>query len=291
MYLMRSIVNRADRNLLISVGIIIVIFVGGYASLVAYTGFTSPFSIVMSQSMQHDPDQSEIGSIDTGDIVIVMDPSKAEIQSYVDGTKSGYESFGDYGSVIIYNRGGNQNPVIHRAIIWLEYNPANDTWSAPSLQGYEGTWYYQYIDELGNVQINNSDWNNIRGTLYFEDITASEKDVRISLDNLQKKSGFLTLGDNPKTNLNFDQESSIIDHAIGYEDIWSIPVLEIPWLGTIKILVNGGENLEDVPNSLPSLIMLFVTVFGFLMLIDAVSLFRNKALLDERLSRMNRWKR
>lgn len=291
MYLMRSIVNRADKNLLISVGIIIVIFVGGYASLVAYTGFTSPFSIVMSQSMQHDPDQSEIGSIDTGDIVIVMDPSKAEIQSYVDGTKSGYESFGDYGSVIIYNRGGNQNPVIHRAIIWLEYNPANDTWSAPSLQGYEGTWYYQYIDELGNVQINNSDWNNIRGTLYFEDITASEKDVRISLDNLQKKSGFLTLGDNPKTNLNFDQESSIIDHAIGYEDIRSIPVLEIPWLGTIKILVNGGENLEDVPNSLPSLIMLFVTVFGFLMLIDAVSLFRNKALLDERLSRMNRWKR
>ena len=82
-------VNKADKNLLISVGIIIVIFVGGYASLVAYSGFSSPFSIVMSQSMQHDPHQSEIGCIDTGDIVIVQDPSKAEIQSYIGGTKSG----------------------------------------------------------------------------------------------------------------------------------------------------------------------------------------------------------
>ena len=89
--------NKADRNLLISIGVIIIVFVGGYASLVVYTGMTSPFSIVMSQSMQHDPDQSEIGSIDTGDIVIVRDPDKTQIQSYVEGTQSGYRSFGDYG--------------------------------------------------------------------------------------------------------------------------------------------------------------------------------------------------
>ena len=50
--------NKADRNLLISIGVIAVIFIGGYASLVAYTGFSTPFSIVMSQSMQHDPHQS-----------------------------------------------------------------------------------------------------------------------------------------------------------------------------------------------------------------------------------------
>ena len=284
-------VNKADKNLLISVGIIIVIFVGGYASLVAYSGFSSPFSIVMSQSMQHDPHQSEIGCIDTGDIVIVQDPSKAEIKSYIDGTKSGYQSFGDYGSVIIYNRGGNQNPVIHRAIIWLEYNPENDTWSAPSLQGYSGTWHYEYIDENGEIATNNSDYNNIRGTLYFDDITVSLKDVSISLDGLEKKSGFLTMGDNPETNTTFDQASSIIDHPIGYEDIRSVPVFEIPWLGTIKILVNGGQNLEDVPNSLPSLIMLFVTIFGFLMLIDATSLYRNKILLNDELRKIRQWKK
>ena len=248
--------NKADRNLLISIGVIAVIFIGGYASLVAYTGFSTPFSIVMSQSMQHDPHQSEIGSIDTGDIVIVMDPSKAEIQSYIDGTKSGYTSFGDYGSVIIYNRGDNQNPVIHRAIIWLEYNPVSDTWSAPS-----------------------------------EDITASGKDVHINLDNLEKKSGFLTMGDNPETNTTFDQTSSIIDHPIGYDDIRSVPVFEIPWLGTIKILLNGGRNLEDVPNSLPSLVMLFMTVFGLLFLIDALTLYRNRQALKEELRKSYQWKR
>ena len=283
--------NKADRNLLISIGVIAVIFIGGYASLVAYTGFSTPFSIVMSQSMQHDPHQSEIGSIDTGDIVIVMDPSKADIQSYIDGTKSGYTSFGDYGSVIIYNRGDNQNPVIHRAIIWLEYNPVNDTWSAPSLNGYDGSWYCQYFDESGNPHTNENDYNNLRGTLYFEDITASGKDVHINLDNLEKKSGFLTMGDNPETNTTFDQTSSIIDHPIGYDDIRSVPVFEIPWLGTIKILLNGGRNLEDVPNSLPSLVMLFMTVFGLLFLIDALTLYRNRQALREELRKSYQWKR
>lgn len=283
--------NRADRNLLISIGVIVVIFVGGYASLVAYTGYSSPFSIVMSQSMQHDPHESEIGSIDTGDIVIVVDPSKADIQSYIDGTKNGYTSFGDYGSVIIYNRGNNLNPVIHRAIIWLEYNSGSDTWSAPSLNGYDGTWYCQYYDEAGNLHTNENDYNNLRGTLYFEDITVAGKDVHINLDNLEKKSGFLTMGDNPETNLTFDQSSSIIDHAIAYEDIRSVPVFEIPWLGTIKILINGGQNLEDVPNSLPSLVMLFVTVFGFLFLVDAFTLYRNRTALKEKLRKMDQWKR
>ena len=68
-------------------------------------------------------------------------------------------------------------------------------------------------------------------------------------------------------------------------------MFEIPWLGTIKILVNGGQNLEDVPNSLPSLIMLFVTIFGFLMLIDATSLYRNKILLNDELRRIRQWKK
>ena len=161
--------------------------------------------------------------------------------------------------------------------------------SEPS--GYSGTWHYEYIDENGEIATNNSDYNNIRGTLYFDDITVSLKHVSISLDGLEKKSGFLTMGDNPETNTTFDQTSSIIDHPIGYEDIRSVPVFEIPWLGTIKILVNGGQNLEDVPNSLPSLIMLFVTIFGFLMLIDATSLYRNKILLNDELRRIRQWKK
>lgn len=279
-------VNKSDRNLLISVGVIVVIIVGGYASLVAYTGFTTPFSIIMSQSMQHDPHQSDIGSIDTGDIVLVMDPEKTELYSYVEGTQNGYKSFGDYGSVIIYDRGTNQNPVIHRAIVWLEYNAESDTWSAPSLANYNGAWYC--IPNDGSKPSNN--WNDLRGTIYFEGITVSEKNVSVNLDNLEKSSGYLTMGDNPSTNLSFDQPG-IVNHAIGMDDIESIPIMEIPWLGTIKIMMLGGDNLEDVPNSLPSLIMTFVTIFGFLILIDSFSLYKNRSYLVEKLREVRQWKR
>lgn len=282
----RGTVNKADRNLLISVGVIVIVIVGGYASLVAYTGFTTPFSIIMSQSMQHDPHQSDIGSIDTGDIVLVMDPDKTEIYSYVEGTQNGYQSFGDYGSVIIYDRGTNQNPVIHRAIVWLEYNAESDTWSAPSLANYNGTWYCIPNDGTGQT----TDWNDLRGTLHFEGITVSGKDVSINLDSLEKSSGYLTMGDNPSTNLSFDQPG-IISHAVGLDDIESVPILEIPWLGTIKIMMLGGDNLEDVPNSLPSLIMVFVTIFGFLILIDGFSLFKNRSYLVEKLREVRQWKR
>lgn len=281
-------VNKADRNLIIAIGVIAVIIVGGYASLVAYTGFTSPFSIVMSQSMQHDPDQSEIGCIDTGDIVIVRDPSKCEIYSYVEGTQNGHTSFGDYGSVIIYDRGSSQNPVIHRAIVWLEYDEANNRWSAPSLENYDGIWGCI----VNGQKLQNPDWNNLQGTLFFENITSAGKTVYFDLNSLSdKSSGFLTMGDNPRTNTSFDQSSNIVDHLISYEDIRSVPVLEIPWLGTIKILINGGQNLENVPNSLPSLVMLIAVVFGFLILIDALSLCKNRIILGRKLEEELQWKR
>ena len=283
-------VNKADRNLVISIGIIAIVFIGGYASLVAYTGMTSPFSIVMSQSMQHDPNQSTIGSIDTGDIVIVREPDKVEIQSYIEGTQTGYRSFGDYGSVIIYDRGNNQNPVIHRAILWLDYNAESDTWSAPSLDEYDGTWYFTYVDASGETVKVENEFNNIRGTLYFEDITVSGKNVSINLDSLEKSSGFLTMGDNSSSNPNFDQPS-IIDHLVSYEDIRSVPVFEIPWLGTLKILINGGDNLEYVPNSLPSFVMFFILIFGFLILLDAFTMFRNIRSMSERLDCIRQWKR
>lgn len=278
-------VDKANRNLILTVGVIIVVIAGGYLSLVAYTGFTSPFSVVMSQSMQHDPDQSHIGSIDTGDIVIVMEPSKSEIVSYVEGTQTGYQTFGDYGSVIIYNRGDNQNPVIHRAILWLEYDPVNDSWSAPSLQQYSGVWrcVYEGSDNYHN-------WSNLHGTLVFEGITASGKTVSINLDHLEKKSGFLTMGDNPKSNNYFDQ-TNIVDHLISYEDIRSVPVVEIPWLGSMKIFVSGSGNLQYAPNSLPSLVMGFLIIFAILILIDALSLYRNESYIRKSLDRIRQWKR
>lgn len=264
--------NKSDRNFIIAIGAIAIIFIGGYAGLAAYTGFTSPFSVVMSQSMQHDITHSEIGIIDTGDVVIVKDPSKAEICSYIEGTQNGYESFGDYGSVIIYNRGNGQNPVIHRAILWLEYNTNTDTWSASTLKNYSGEW--SVIDPETNTRTNN--WSSMRGVLEFTTITNSSKNVKIDLDSLQKKSGYLTMGDNPVTNKYFDQSVGIINHLISADDIRSVAAIEIPWIGCIKLMIKGSDNLKYVTNSIPSLIMSFVTIILLVFTFDAVSLYQNQ---------------
>ena len=265
--------DSENKRLLVVLGVFLIILVGGYAGIKAYTGFDTPFSVVMSQSMQHDNERSEIGCIDTGDIVIVKSPEKADIQIYFEGLDTGFRSFDDYGSVIIYERGYNQNPVIHRAILWLEYN-GDGTWSAPDLEGHENKWLCMDVRNGSLERITN--YNELSGTLKFIDITQSGKTLEINLDNLGDESGFLTLGDNPVGNLNFDQNSGIVNHLVGMDDIRSVPILEIPWAGTTKILLkNDGENLEYVPNSLPSLILAFIVIISLILIVDAIFLRKN----------------
>ncbi len=257
--------NDENRKMIFVLIAVAAIIVGGYATLISYTGMSTPFSVVMSQSMQHDPDRSELGCIDTGDVVVVNNKASATIESYVVGTNTGYSTFGDYGSVIIYERNSSSNPVIHRAIVWLDWDSNTERWSSKELADYKGEWY---CDVDGTIE---EDYSNLRGVLTFKDLTQSEKTVKINLSNLEKQSGYLTLGDNPKTNLSFDQVSGIISHPIGYDDIRSVPMMEIPWLGTIKLLIQGNTtNLSYVPNSLPSLAMTIVSIIGAILLIDVV---------------------
>lgn len=269
--------NSEDKRFLISIGIIGIILVGGYAGLALYTGFGTPFSVVMSESMQHDNTRSQIGCIDTGDAVIIRSPDKANIVSYVEGTVSGYSTFGDYGSVIIYERGNGHNPVIHRAIVWLEYNSTTNSWSAPSLKDYKGQWSCESMD-----------CENLKGILTFYNLTQSGKTISINLNSLKNSSGFLTLGDNPVTNTAFDQPSTV-DHLVSMDDIRSVPVCEIPWIGVLKIFTKkGGENLENVPNSLPSLVMTFLMVISVLLLIDIISIRKNNKELEKELEMMRK---
>lgn len=279
--------NSDNRRLILAIGVIVIVIVAGYAALVSYTGSTVPFSSIVSESMQHDNHRSEIGVIDTGDIVVVQDPDKTDIQSYVEGVGTGYESFGNYGSVIIYNRGGDQNPVIHRAILWIDYN-GDGTWSAPDLMNIQGHWYYQYENPDGTYT-RGTDCNHIRGTLFFTDLDG--KTPYINLDALPvKQSGFLTMGDNPVTNLNFDQQSGIINHLISMDDIRSVPILEIPWMGSLKLLLNGSDNLSHVPNSVPSLIMEIVLVFSALFLLDFLTVFRYHRQREKAVKKAQEWK-
>lgn len=243
--------NRGSKIAIGIIGVVVLIMIGGYVYIQSTSGLDSPLSVVMSSSMQHNEDRSNLGIIDTGDVMVIRSEENTEIHSYVEGTIDGYRSFGDYGSVIIYERGGDSNPVIHRAIVWLEYQDGN-RWSIPSLKDYNGKWEAS----------SGTNYNNVYGTLTFYNITQSNKTVSINLDSIQKKSGYLTMGDNPTTNGYFDQ-TGIVSHPIGLEDIRAVAMYEIPWMGVIKVFMNDSkkDNLSHVPNSIISLIMLFVMIF------------------------------
>lgn len=254
--------NKANKAIIAVVGIIVIVFLGAYVTINSISGTDSPLSVIMSSSMQHDPDNSQIGVIDTGDVAIVFSPDRAEIQSYVQGTTTGFSSFGDYGSVIIYDRGSDKNPVIHRAIVYLNYDSETKTWNSPELGSYKGQW-----------SVTNGTYTSMTGTLTFKDITQSKKDVSINLDTIEQNSGYLTMGDNPLTNRYFDQ-TGIVNHPINEKDIVGVPQLEIPWFGVIKVWMNPSKQsyLSHVPNSIACLVMLFVTIFVLIFFSDIFSL-------------------
>jgi len=251
-------VSRGNKIVLSVLGVIVIVILGGFLYATMTSGLESPLSVIMSSSMQHDNDESRIGIIDTGDVMIIKNPDKVDIHSYIEGTVDGYKSFGDYGSVIIYNRGDDVNPVIHRAIIWLDYR--SGTWSAPSLAEYQGQWKCT----------SGTDYMNLSGVLTFTGITKSNKTVSINLNELDGKSGYLTMGDNPVTNKDFDQAGGIVSYPIGKDDLKAVAMYEIPWMGVVKVFMteNKKANLSHVPNSIYCLVMLFVMVFALIYCCD-----------------------
>ena len=246
--------EKDTRNALIIIAVLIIILCGVIGGVNMKSGLENPRTTVNSQSMQHGVG-SQLGIIDTGDIILLKNSDRVDIRSFVDGYKEGFTSFGDYGHVIIYERGGDQNPVIHRAILWLNYN-GDHTWSAPSLKDYPSTlWSNGY----------NTDYMALSGILMlgkmgYRDITCS-----IDLDRLANtapSSGYITMGDN---NIVFDQVGGVIGSLVSEEIVKSVAWIEIPWLGSINMMLNGKGAVIDqqVPNSIPCIVVVFLTIiFG-----------------------------
>lgn len=218
------------------------------------SGVDPPFTVIESQSMQHS-DSSEIGIIDTGDMILVKSPEKTKITTLVEGFVTNEKYFGDYGSVIIYKRDVG-NPVIHRAILYLEYNQNNGTWSAPSLENYTEGWSIDGKQDISQI-------NCLSGelTIKLPGNYRSVNAIHINLNTLKPQSGYITMGDN---NQNIDQNSSnISDKTLVSENmIKSVAWKEIPWVGSIKLIANGKiDNVfSNVPNTIPDLLSFAVTI-------------------------------
>ena len=287
--------EKETKQMLIVCGTIITVFLVLLGCVYAYSGVNPPFSTVNSSSMQHS-DESTIGTIDTGDMVIVKDPEDYDITTYVEGAKKDYSKFGEYGDVIIYRT--STNNIIHRAMLKVtledieidEINPAvtkSQKWYIPSLIDYEDWDLFKMSGTTKHsVKNDGTIWNEDLGMLT---LAAEHKEVYLELNNVGYSdatifiklwyigtdhgagySGYLTKGDNAETNASFDQNilSQVRNELVTEDMIKSVAAVEIPWLGCIKLYVNG-TNTDQIPtNSVINLVIIFVAIIAFAFLLN-----------------------
>jgi len=260
------------KDIAIAFAIMIVIVV----TLTLYTGNWPPLVVVESQSMMHGSD-SELGAIDTGDLVLVkaveQDDTHDEITTWVDHKE---EHYGTWGDVIIYMKnGGKDTPVIHRAVVWLEANYTNfdentfegASFDIPSMHLYNQTETF-YIREYPSFQ---GDDEKITLAIDLNDTLHGARD-----SNQKPLSGFITKGDN---NGNQIDQSYLTDDTTGkplnpVRPQWIIGKAkgELPWFGLMKLYVMGkvGSGPDKAPAPKTSFYMLIVTIIGLIILAIAL---------------------
>ncbi len=237
---------------LVALAVIVVLLV----SLYAYTGNFPPVYVVESGSMQHGPNDV-LGLINAGDLVLAKTTSASSITPYMVGLVTGYATYGEYGDVLLYHPNGESSatPIIHRALLYFEWNATTASYSAPELNGLRcgsapGAVYSPCgttgIRDGTTISFYHIGWRPINFT------------VSVTAATLGDHSGFLTMGDN----------NSIPDQMAGFSTLvepgWVIGVARgmIPWFGGLKLLLEGNGGRVPVQ----SWEFLGLTVAGLILL-------------------------
>ena len=233
---------------LVALAIIVLLLV----SLFAYTSNWPPVYVVESNSMQHGPGD-HLGDLNAGDVVLAQKTSLSSIVTYVQGAATGYGTYGSYGDVLLYYPNGSSSatPIVHRAIVFLEYNPRNNTFNATGLTPAEcgtGSPYLyetpQTAGRCGTVGLGITDSLEIFG------IEGRTLTVDFSCTtNLGDHSGFVTLGDNNSAPDQFSGGCGPPPLSTLVEPGWVIGVARgmLPWFGALKLLLDG--NAGKVPTA------------------------------------------
>ena len=268
----------------------------------AHTGTMPPLVVVESSSMIHE-ENGEVGSIDAGDLILVMDTPYDNIITFAEASERsnkyhGYETHGMEGDVIIYHKNGDEGtPIIHRAILRVEPSQttspnrlaANDSDYCPN----GGTWDSAVEDEDGEIGTCVLTWSvpgtNVTDsetiTIRFDGYNAGYYDCkRMAHANVEpylvvwnwqpKHSGIVTLGDNNQCSV--DQGGLVVNGSSGIHSAsgvagpvredWLVGVAggEIPWLGTVKLMLSGAGSpgTQYVPGS--SFLFLAMVIGGII---------------------------
>lgn len=217
-------------------------------AIIAYSQIWPPMVVIESESMQHSDTESSIGTIDTGDLVLVKkSPSKSDVVTYVEGRARGYKTYGDYGDVIVFRKYGAPppaTPIIHRPMVYLEWNhTTNSSFDIPGMKGLEINKDWGGVNSDGNPA---TSYYNLTGYVWIENVGYTEKNLTITLQNfiLSFKTSddpadvYLTAGDH-----NLQHTSSPDPWFVKHEWIIGVARGELPWFGLIKLMLNpeGGN--------------------------------------------------
>ena len=102
-------IPEAAKDVGLALGSVLLVFLVTFA----YSGNWPPMVVIESGSMEHsdnplykEPGFTHIGTIDTGDLAVVKEAKKSDIVTYLQGKKTDYKKYGDYGDVIVYYKNG-----------------------------------------------------------------------------------------------------------------------------------------------------------------------------------------
>jgi signal peptidase I len=250
-----------------------------------HTGSMPPLVVVESASMVHDP-SGEVGSIDAGDLILVHNQPASTVVTFAEATDVnhpayGYAQHGMEGDVIIYDKNGEGGtPIIHRAmlrVVAAQTVSPDRTGADPCPSGTYDALKLDTDGQLGTCILTwsvpgttVSDAENV--TVIFDGNQAGYYDCKrpahagveahlVVWQWQPAHEGILTLGDNNKCSV--DQGASATNGSAGVHspsgvvgpirDGWILGVAggEIPWLGTVKLMVGGPASYGtgDVPSS------------------------------------------
>ena len=251
------------RDILVAVLVVLLIL----SILWGYTGqwFGAPMVAIESGSMMHAEEPfGRVGYIDAGDMVLLVRVHEESDIVVRGGNKTGqnhigngFESYGDYGDVIVYRKYGrtDEEQIIHRAICWVQVNED----SKYTVEEYD---------------------------IYNKDsITIPE----LGLSKYKPShSGYITKGDNPLTNDRCDQAGGICSEPIKFEWVTGKARGELPWVGTVNLLFNDiisgsffnsneQPTVYNVPeDSMICLVILIIVLISIPVSLDVYDYFKEK---------------
>lgn len=268
------------------------------SSIYIYTGNWPPVVVVESDSMQHHDTESSLSVIDTGDLVLVKAiESEDDVIPYMKGKRIGHETYGEWGDVIIYRKNGFTQmndrpltPVIHRAIVWLEYNETGHSFDIPELK-------FHNAPEEWDVYTGERRWYNLSGSIILKEIGYDKENVIINLGNIlnsfnspeiEPHSGFITLGDHNKGNYDQGMLPAPDGRVRPIKPEWVVGKArgEIPWFGLIKLYFQDNTITERAPsNSFTMLWVSLILIFAIPISIDIVLILYDRR--KEKLSKID----